>query len=339
MTPHRRLIPAVLPSIALPSTSLPSTSLRATLTRSALACLMVAGMAAPVLAASPALEQQHDDLAEFQVIAHRGASGHAPESTLDAFSLAQDQGADYLEMDAQLTADGKLVVFHDDDIERTSDGSGAINDHTLAELKALDVGSWFNEAHPQRADTAFAGARMATLEEVFDAFGYDARYYIEVKSPELNPGLEEALLAKLKEYEMIQSGRVLVQSFNRSSLLELHQQSPALPLVQLLWYYPDDESEEEDGRLEEWTGVTPGPNRIEDADFEAIADYAVAIGTNVRYDGKAVIDADFVHQAQDNDLRVHVYTANDHDDMQQLLDWGVDGIFTNHPDRLIELTR
>jgi glycerophosphoryl diester phosphodiesterase len=300
--------------------------------------LVAAGMATPALAATSAsaLEQQQDDLAAFQVIAHRGASGHAPESTLAAFTLAHEQGADYLEMDAQLTADGKLVVFHDDTIERTSDGTGHINDYTLAELKALDVGTWFNQANPEKADDAFEGARLLTLDEVFDTFGHDARYYIEAKSPALNPGLEDALLAKLKEYDMIQAGRVLVQSFNQPSLLKLHEQSPALPLVQLLWYYPDEKNATQ---LKEWTDVTPGSGNVDDADFQAIADYAVGIGTNFIYEGAPVISADFVDQAQDNDLRVHVYTVNDTDDMQQLLDWGVDGMFTNYPDQLLELTR
>lgn len=299
-------------------------------------CFIAASMAVPAFAAPSALEQQQEDLAAFQVIAHRGASGQAPESTLGAFTLAHEQGADYLEMDAQLTADGKLVVFHDDTLERTSDGTGHINDYTLAELKALDVGTWFNQAHPEQADDAFEGASLLTLDEVFEAFGHDARYYIEVKSPALNPGLEDALLAKLKEYDMIQSGRVLVQSFNQPSLLKLHEQSPALPLVQLLWYYPDEDNA---AQLKEWTGVTPGSGNIDDADFQTIADYAVGIGTNFIYEDAPVINADFVHQAQDNGLRVHVYTVNDTAEMQQLLDWGVDGMFTNYPDQLLELTR
>lgn len=307
-------------------------------TCSLLAGLVAVGMTSSAMAApsASALKQQKENLAAFQVIAHRGASGQAPESTLEAFTLAHEQGADYLEMDAQLTADGKLVVFHDDTIERTSDGTGHINDYTLAELKALDVGTWFNQTHPEKADDAFAGASLLTLDEVFAEFGHDARYYIEVKSPALNPGLEDALLAKLKEHDMIQSGRVLVQSFNQPSLLKLHEQSPELPLVQLLWYYPDEQNAT---RLKEWTDVTPGSGNVDDADFQAIADYAVGIGTNFIYEGEPVISADFVHQAQDNGLRVHVYTVNDKAEMQKLLDWGVDGLFTNYPDQLLELTR
>ena len=139
------------------------------------------------LAETTPLEQQLKDLESFQVIAHRGASGHAPESTMAAYELAHEWGADYLELDVQITADGELVVFHDDAIDRTSNGEGSIHDHTLEELKALDTGSWFNEANADKSDAGFEGAQMLTLNELFERFGHDARYYIETKSPQLNP--------------------------------------------------------------------------------------------------------------------------------------------------------
>lgn len=286
------------------------------------------------LADTSPLEQQLKDLQSFQVIAHRGASGHAPESTMAAYELAHEWGVDYLELDAQLSSDGEVVVFHDDAIDRTSDGEGAINDYTLEELKALDTGTWFNEANPDRASDDFAGAQMLTLDELFEHFGHDARYYIETKSPQLNPGLEEALVEKLEEYDMIENGRVLVQSFEQDSLLKVQELNDDVPLIQLVWYYP---SEEDDSTLVEWTGVTPGPAEITDEDFQAVADYAVGIGTNYLYDGQEVIDADFVQQAQENGLPVHVYTINETEEMERLMDMGVNGLFTNYPDRLLEL--
>ncbi|MCO7248114.1 glycerophosphodiester phosphodiesterase [Halomonas sp. Mc5H-6] len=286
------------------------------------------------LADTSPLEQQLKDLQSFQVIAHRGASGHAPESTMAAYELAHEWGVDYLELDAQLSSDGEVVVFHDDTIDRTSDGEGAINDYTLEELKALDTGTWFNEANPDSASDDFAGAEMLTLDELFEHFGHDARYYIETKSPQLNPGLEEALVEKLEEHDMIESGRVLVQSFEQDSLLKVQALNADVPLIQLVWYYP---SEEEDSTLVEWTGVTPGPAEITDEDFQAVADYAVGIGTNYIYDGREVIDADFIQQAQENGLPVHVYTINETEEMERLMDMGVNGLFTNYPDRLLEL--
>ncbi|CAO1666442.1 Glycerophosphodiester phosphodiesterase [Halomonas sp. NYA30] len=286
------------------------------------------------LAESTPLEQQLKDLQSFQIIAHRGASGHAPESTMAAYELAHEWGVDYLELDAQITSDGEVVVFHDDTIGRTSDGEGEINNYTLKELKALDTGTWFNEQYPDSADTAFEGAQILTLEELLEHFGHDARYYIETKSPQLNPGLEEALVALLEEHDLIESGRVLVQSFEQNSLLKVHELNENIPLIQLVWYYP---SEEKNGRLVEWTDVTPGPEEITDEDFQAVADYAVGLGTNFIYEGEEVIDADFIRQANDNGLPVHVYTINEADEMERLMEMGINGLFTNYPDRLLEL--
>ncbi|MDR5907730.1 glycerophosphodiester phosphodiesterase [Franzmannia qiaohouensis] len=286
----------------------------------------------PLSVQADALQQQLEDLQDFQVIAHRGASGHAPEQTLPALELAHEMGVDYLELDIQMTADGELVAFHDESLDRATDGEGELKDFTLEELKALDAGSWFNEAYPEYADDAFAGEQILTLGEVIERFGTSARYYLETKSPELYPGIEEALVEELEAHGLIEAGAAVIQSFSQPSLLEVQALNDDVPLIQLVWYYPEEDGEE---RLVEWTGVTPGPSEIEDADFAAIRDYAVGIGTNLTYEDELqVIDAAFVEQAQANDLLVHVYTINEQDDMQMLLDWGVDGIFTDFPDRL-----
>jgi glycerophosphoryl diester phosphodiesterase len=296
--------------------------------------LFAGAAATTALAETSPLEQQLKDLESFQVIAHRGASGHAPESTMAAYELAHEWGVDYLELDVQITSDGELVVFHDDAIDRTSDGEGAINSYTLEELKALDTGTWFYEENPDSADSAFAGAQILTLNELFERFGHDARYYIETKSPQLNPGLEEALVTMLEEHNMIESGRVLVQSFEQDSLMKVHELNENVPLIQLVWYYP---SEEDASRLVEWTGVTPGPAEITDEDFQAVAEYAAGIGTNYIYEGQEVINADFIRQANENGLPVHIYTINETDEMQRLMEMGADGLFTNYPERLLEL--
>ncbi|MGM0833498.1 glycerophosphodiester phosphodiesterase [Halomonas qinghailakensis] len=296
--------------------------------------LFAGAAASTATAETTPLEQQLKDLESFQVIAHRGASGHAPESTMAAYELAHEWGVDYLELDVQLTSDGELVIFHDDAIDRTSDGEGKINDYTLEELMALDTGTWFNEANAEKADAAFEGAQILTLEALFERFGHDARYYIETKSPQLNPGLEEALVETLEKHEMIENGRVLVQSFEQDSLLKVRELNERVPLIQLVWYSP---SEEDNDRLVEWTGVTPGPAEITDEDFQAIAEYAVGIGTNVTYNGEDVINASFIRQAQENGLPVHVYTINETDEMKRLQDWGVNGLFTDYADRLLDI--
>jgi len=289
--------------------------------------LLAASSTTAVAANDTPLTQQLNDLKNFQVIAHRGASGHAPESTLAAYELAHKWGVDYLELDAQLSADGEVVIFHDDTLERTSDGKGHIHDYTLAELKALDTGSWFHEANPEYADADFSGTQILTLNELFDHFGQTTRYYIETKSPDLNPGLEEALVERLEAYDMINEGRVLVQSFDQQSLLKLQALNPNLPLIQLLWYSPSEQNSEQ---LVEWQNTTPGPSEINDADFQAIAEYAAGIGTNATYQGNEVIDAAFIRQAQANGLPVHVYTINEPDEMQRLMALGANGLFTDY---------
>ncbi len=298
-----------------------------------LATALALGLATPLAAQADALERQLDDLQEFQIIAHRGASGHAPEHTWPAYEQAREMGADYLELDLHMSADGELMVIHDETLDRTTDGTGPVKAHTLAELKALDAGSWFNEAHPERADAAYAGAELLTLDEVIDRYGAEVRYYIETKSPERYPELQRALVETLEAEGLVASGAVVIQSFSRDSLEQVHELNADIPLVQLVWYSP---AEDGDG-LTEWTGVTPAPAEITDTDLQAIADYAVGIGPNVVYDGEDVIDAGFVAQAHDNGLLVHPYTINDPEQMQRLLDWGVDGMFTNFPDRLSEV--
>lgn len=279
------------------------------------------------------LEQQRQDLQHFQVIAHRGASGHAPEHTWYAYDKALAMGADYLELDVHMSADGRLVVIHDTSLERTTDGHGPVKQHSLDDLKALDAGSWFNAAHPKYADDAYAGAKLLTLDDVIDRYGQDVRYYIETKSPKDYPELQDALVSKLEAEGLVQSGSVVIQSFSQASLQEIHALNPDIPLIQLLWYSPGEDGD----TLEEWTGVTPSPANITDADFQAIADYADGVGPNYLYEGEPVIDASFIEQAHANDLLVHVYTINDKDQMRRLLDWGVDGLFTNFPDRLQEV--
>ncbi|MDR5866775.1 glycerophosphodiester phosphodiesterase [Halomonas koreensis] len=303
------------------------------LSRSPFAAALALGLAAPLTAQADALEQQLADLQDFQVIAHRGASGHAPEHTWPSYERALEMGADYLELDLHMSADGELVAIHDETLERTTDGEGQVKDHTLAELKALDAGSWFNQAHPERADDAFAGAELLTLDEVIERYGDDVRYYIETKSPERYPELQRALVETLEAEGLVASGSVVIQSFSRDSLQQVHALNADIPLVQLVWYSPAEDGE----GLTEWTGVTPAPAEITDADFQAIADYAVGIGPNVTFEGEDVIDAGFVEQAHANGLLVHPYTINERDEMRRLLDWGVDGMFTNFPDRLSEV--
>lgn len=268
-------------------------------------------------------------------IAHRGASGHAPEQTIPAYDEAVEMESDWLEMDIQMTADGELVAFHDVEVDRTTDGEGDIGEFTLEELKELDAGSWFNEEYPDQADESFEGAEIMTLEELIEEYGMEQNYYLETKDPELYDGIEEAMVEILENEGLVEEENVIIQSFSQDSLHKVQELNEDIPLVQLLWYEVDEES----GEMEEWLEITPSPEEITEEDFQEIRDYAIGIGPNLEYyDGTEVIDEDFVQQALENDLHVHVYTVNEQEQMEQLIDWGVTGIFTDFPDRLNEVT-
>ena len=105
-----------------------------------------------------------------QVIGHRGASGHAPENTMAAFRLAADFGAGYIETDLQLTRDRRLILLHDDKLQRTTNGRGPVAGKTFDELRKLDAGSWFPKRvlGKRRAAARFAGERIPAIEELFD---------------------------------------------------------------------------------------------------------------------------------------------------------------------------
>lgn len=250
------------------------------------------------------------------VIAHRGASAYAPEHTFAAYDLAIEQSADYLEQDLQLTADGELVVLHDEVLDRVARGpadscTGPVADKTLAQLQECEVGTWFNEAYPDRADPAYVEMRIPTMREIVDRYGTDVRYYIEIKAPDEQPGMEEALLDLLDDTGLTEAaaadpGQVLIQSFSADSLRRLHEARPDLPLVQLI-------------------GALSFP--VTDEVLDDIATYAVAIGPAVEPLDEALIAA-----AHERCLAVHPYTVDDSAAITTLLDQGVDGLFTNVPD-------
>ncbi len=254
------------------------------------------------------------------LIAHRGASGHLPEHTRRAYDLALEQGADYLEHDLHRTRDGVLVVVHDDTLERTARGpaedcSGAVAEKTLAQLRRCDFGAWFWERRPRPALPP-AAAEILTLDQVLDRYRDRARFYIETKDPDEAPGMETELLAALERHDLRPQSRddrtVIVQSFSPKSLARLHASWPELPLVLLV----------EAGEL-------PRPL---DAGLERIAETAVGIGPH-----RGDVDAELVETAHRHGLVIHPWTVNDTDEIARLLSLGVDGIFTDYPDRFREV--
>lgn len=263
-------------------------------------------------------------------IGHRGATGLAPEHTIASYDLALELGADYIEQDLRMTSDGVLVILHDEELDRTTRGpaencTGPVSEKTLAQVKTCDVGSFFNERYPEFARDEYAGLQIPTLEEVFQRYGTETNYYIETRSSEASPGnpgiddgssMEEELLRLMDQYGLrepaAESWRVLIQSFVPASLEEIHAQDPSLPLVRL---YSDEETSE-----------------TIQADLEAAQTYAIGAGPS-----KDDVDLGLIEAAHARCLAVHPYTLEEKPDMRNLVDLGVDGMFTNFPDRLEEV--
>ncbi|WLR43354.1 glycerophosphodiester phosphodiesterase [Bacillus carboniphilus] len=250
-------------------------------------------------------------------IAHRGASGYAPEHTITAYQLADEMGADYIEIDLHVTKDGHLIAIHDSTLDRTTNGNGFVKNHTLEQIKQLDAGSWFNETYPHLAKDNYQRLEVPTLEEIIEHFGVEKKYYIETKGFDLNEDNEKTLIEILNRYDLlthekIKNKHVIIQSFNPHSLLKICELNSDIPRIQLLSFNFN-------GSLAEW-------------ELKLIRHYATGVGPNYQN-----IDSSYVQTARRLGLEVHPYTVNTQNDMRKVLEWGVTGMFSNYPDRLEEI--
>ena len=279
------------------------------------------------------------------VVAHRGASWVAPESTAPAYELARDMGAHYLEADLQRTRDGVVVAFHDRTLARTTSveevfperANDPFETFTHDELMELDHGSWFNVAFPGRTRDSYEGLAPVTLEELItiaEEGSNNPGLYLETKDAERYPGIEEDILEILRNAGWypdpptldapdaalnerfgassvdVASGpaRIIVQSFSASSVDSLVTLIPDLPVVYLI------------------------SRRMADADgFRFHLDRAVEMGAaGVGPDGHLGFPW-HTRQAHARDLLVHHYTINEPWQMRLLRRFGGDGIFTDRP--------
>ena len=231
-----------------------------------------------------------------KILAHRGASAYRPENTLEAFALAIEQKADGIELDVHLTQDGYVVVAHDERLERVSNGTGFINDHTLDQLKALN----FNRCFP-----AQSACRIPTLEEVYSLVkGSPAKVNIELKTTEfMYPELPQKLIRLEREYAMEE--RVIYSSFNHYSLLAIKQIKPDAK-IGLLYAL---------GVVDPWV----------------YAKYVSAAAIHPHY---AIIMAlpDAVRLCHENGILVNVWTVDDAKALGYMFQCGVDAVITNRPD-------
>ena len=230
------------------------------------------------------------------VIAHRGASGHAPENTLAAFRKAVALGATFIETDLQLSRDAHFVAIHDGAVNRTTNGRGSVHDLSLARLQQLDAGSWFS--------SEFAGERIPTLEEILEfSKKNDVVFYLEMK-PSGSWGGEHALIAALRETGEIP--RVVVISFDPSMVLNVHKIEPTV-----------------------MTGL------LYDGQVENPVDKAVESGARQLVVRGDLVTPALLVEARKKDLQIVCWTINRPAHMRLLIEAGVHGIMSDYPDRLV----
>ncbi len=230
------------------------------------------------------------------IIAHRGYKEKYPENTISAFDSAIDNGALMIELDICLTKDRKIVVIHDETLERTTNGNGLVNDYSLSELKELDAGSWFS---PE-----FKNEKISTLTEILEKYSQKTMINIEIK-PEAyekdNPldSIENQIIKLLQKFNCIDS--VVISSFEAKIIKRISQMT-VKPLLSFLTETPADSS------IVDFIKI----NNI----FSWNADYKILTKKQIT----------MMHE---NGIKVLAYTVNDLSEAKRLYKMGVNGIFTD----------
>ncbi len=238
-------------------------------------------------------------------VGHRGASAAAPQNTLAAFRQALEFGADGVELDVHLSADGHVVVIHDFTVDKTTDGTGLVAQKTLAQLKALDASVKFS---PQ-----FAGERIPTLSEVFDALEGKLLVNVELKAPACNAGtaLVGPVLDVVRRHNM--ERRVLFSSFNARVLGAMKALAPHIPAGVL--YAPDS------------------PVYARHAWLDPFEPH------EARHPHYSMVTRPIVRWCHARGLLVNVWTVDDPGEIRRLVEAEVDAIITNKPDVLKDVMR
>lgn len=236
-----------------------------------------------------------------KIIGHRGACGYAPENTLESIKTAADMGCTWVELDVKLTRDDVAIIFHDDELDRTSNGSGPVMNATYEEIRQLEAGSWFADS--------FAGIKIPTLEETLELLiDLDLGLNLEIKPcPSREVVTAEAALDILSRY-WDETDKLLISSFSHVSLETAKEMAPEWHRGLLL----DDEWPENWAELAgylEPASININGNKVDREQVEAIIDL-----------GKPIL----------------AYTINDPQRFRTLQSWGVDGVFTDVPDVIKE---
>lgn len=235
-----------------------------------------------------------------KIYGHRGASEYAPENSMEAFQMAYDMGADGIEFDVQMTRDGCIVVAHDEEISRVSDGKGFIKDYTLEELRTFT----FNKTHPE-----YAYVKIPLLEEVLEQFGQkndrdkEFLFNIELKNSIFAyEGIEEKVLKMVKENNVLE--RTLFSSFFHASMLKLRKIEPQ---AKVAFLYCDG--------------------------FMDMAGYAQKYKVSMVHPAWYLLDREDTFQAlREKEIGINTWTINSGKEIRRFCNMGVDGIITNRPD-------
>lgn len=235
------------------------------------------------------------------VIAHRGASAYAPENTLSAFVKAAQLGVKWVEFDVMQAACGEPIIFHDDTLDRTTNGKGAIHDHPYAFLRTLDAGSWF--------DARFSDEKIPTLKHVIE-FLSNAKLSanVEIKA---NPGQEEALIVRVLEemsdFLSATTSTILFSSFSLDALHLLRKHAPNC-LLGLL--------------MHEW-----------DPQWKTVCEALHCASVHVNQD---IMTHERAQAVKHIGKPLLCYTVNDVKRARELYSWGVDAVFSDVPDKLLK---
>lgn len=247
------------------------------------------------------------------VIAHQGGDGLWPSDTMYAFERAVAMGVDMLEMDLHVTSDGGLVLMHDETVDRTTDGTGRLEDMTLAEVKALDAGYRWTPDDGQTFPYRGQGITVATAEELFQTFS-EMAMNIEIKLVESQP-VARPFCELIRKYNM--QDKVLVASFHQDAMDEFRATCPevstSIAQNEVINFFVRQ-------KLGLASSYSPPGQAVQVPEYRS--------GLHVLTDG-------FVKDSQKRGMDVHAWTINEVEDMQRMIDLGVNGIITDYPDRLL----
>ena len=240
-----------------------------------------------------------------KVIGHRGAAAYAPENTLESIHTAADVGIEWVELDVKLTKDDVPILFHDEDLSRTTNGSGLVKEATYEDIQQLEAGSWYGES--------FTGVKIPSLEEAIEVLiNRNLGLNLEIKScPGREKETAEAALDILSQY-WDDHDRLLISSFDPVSL-ETAQH------IATDWHRGLLLAAEENGEI--------NPNWRDMADHLDVK--TVNLGTSIAH-------RDIIEEIIELDYQPLVYTVNDPSMARQFQDWGVVSMFSDEPDVILE---